>query len=239
MNNLLYLKMVIFSDQSLSFIKKYDLKDDKIWEQKSNEMIGLKKEIKSHCKFQQYKKCIYCRINQISEYDQVWDVEHIMPKNDFPQFLFHPLNIALSCKQCNRAKFHKSVLNGVVNKEIKEYPMNGMDFIIIHPYLDRYSAHMKVEEMGGKYLYTPLSKKGLKTYDMCNLKRFAISHLINMDESEKAYQIISSVFDLIKEYGHSHSESNLTCKQIEGMKQFVNSKAETIYTILSTDFRNE
>ncbi|PSE42920.1 HNH endonuclease [Acinetobacter nosocomialis] len=51
--------------------------------------------------------CQYCAINSINTLD------HIMPKDDFPEFAVHPKNLFPACSQCNSYKSTKWMTNGV------------------------------------------------------------------------------------------------------------------------------
>ncbi len=243
MNKILYLKPITFSDESKKYIDNYDLKNHKVWGDGSIEVKNIKKELKVHLKMQQFLKCVYCRETFSQTFDQSWDVEHILPQKEYPQFLFHPQNLALACKQCNHAKLDKDILRGGCGENVFEYPDNGKYYEIIHPFYDRYSNHLKVSKAGGKILYIPLTKKGLRTYKLCNLMRYAISEFINTD-SDDVYlsngSVCEGVVDKLKEFD--------SLEDAESMAKFSSFKQQdqqeiiqellSVYEKVKTDFKN-
>ncbi|HBW5812082.1 TPA: hypothetical protein ME921_005590 [Klebsiella pneumoniae] len=235
MNKIYYLKPVGFSKESQDYIDKYDLKSYKVWNDKIDEMVKIKRELKTHLKKQQKKKCVYCRVNQHSNYDQNWDAEHILPKKKYPQFLFHPANLALSCKECNRGKYEEDILKDMENIDLSMYPEGAGNYTIIHPFYDDYGRHLKIERSGEKYLYTPLSKKGLKTYAVCNLKRYAISELIDMDSNEDVGGLFERIIHMLKENSDSPDDGVISSQKIQ---QKIKQDPSLEYRRLSTDFEN-
>lgn len=51
--------------------------------------------------------CQYCTIGSINTLD------HIMPKDDYPEFVVHPKNLIPVCSQCNSYKSEKWITNGI------------------------------------------------------------------------------------------------------------------------------
>ncbi|MGR7241520.1 HNH endonuclease [Klebsiella aerogenes] len=235
MNKIYYLKPVEFSKESQDYIDKYDLKSYKVWNDKIDEMAKIKKELKVHLKKQQKKKCVYCRVNQHSNYDQNWDVEHVLPKKKYPQFLFCPTNLALACKECNRGKYETDILMNREGVDLSMYPEGARNYTIIHPFYDDYGKHLKIERSGERYLYTPLSKKGLKTYAVCNLKRYAISELIDMDSNEDVGDLFERIINMLKE--NSDSPVNGVVSSLK-VQQKIKQDPSLEYFILPTDFEN-
>lgn len=75
----------------------------------------------------QNNRCVYCGC----KIDGTPDCEHIAHKSTYPQFIFTPLNLALSCKTCNQTFKHD---RDIVEKEDCIYVR--CDFRMVHPYLD-------------------------------------------------------------------------------------------------------
>ena len=93
---------------------------------KRNE-IKLRKAIRCKLKSMQKNLCVYCGC-------RVWDdgdVEHIVHKAAYPEFLFTPLNLAFACKVCNQTyKGDKDVVSAA-GTSYATY-----QFKIVHPYID-------------------------------------------------------------------------------------------------------
>lgn len=98
----------------------------KIEHWKKNE-TRLRKTIRDDLKKMQKGRCVYCGC-------RVWgngDVEHIVHKAQYPEFLFTPKNLAYCCKTCNQ--IYKGDKNIVVSKD----PVyEKCQFTIVHPYMD-------------------------------------------------------------------------------------------------------
>lgn len=72
----------------------------KMWDGlESDEMIEIKKLMYSQLWRVQKGRCAYCGMLKLSEQ---LDREHFLPKRYYLKLMFHPYNIVLACKQCNR-----------------------------------------------------------------------------------------------------------------------------------------
>ncbi|EQB0888225.1 HNH endonuclease [Raoultella ornithinolytica] len=171
--NLNQLTTLQYGEHSISFISKYDGVSFKIWNTTEGIVPKIRKEIREHYVKEQKYFCSYCRCEYFTTDGNVWTVEHILPKSKYPQFLFEQLNIAMACRECNRAKNDDVdiISDGVIVNDI--YPSAGVCFKIIHPHYDKYSQHMELEAQGKRLIHRPLDDKGKLTYVICNLKRFS------------------------------------------------------------------
>lgn len=131
------------------------------------ELQKVKKNLKDYYIATQGCRCPYCRQEIKVEHNGVWDAEHIIPKDKYPGFMFSPLNLCVSCKDCNQEKSNKNVLK---NKSRKTLPTKSDDYIFIHPHLDVYTKHMKI--LSSSLFFIPLDSKGKKTIEICGLLRF-------------------------------------------------------------------
>lgn len=136
---------------------------------------SIKKNIINHLRKEQNNKCCYCKKELGFDLKNV-DLEHIIPKSNYPQFTFYGKNIALSCPGCNTIKSTKSVLN----KDIVQYPKNGQKFKIIHAHYDKYSEHIRIEKDS---VYIALTLKGSETITFCELFR-----LQNVEDKAKKFK---------------------------------------------------
>ncbi|MDS7927682.1 hypothetical protein [Acinetobacter sp. V115_6] len=163
---------VIFSEICQSYINSYDGLNYKIWNTTQGIMVKIRKEIRDHYRVEQNYKCCYCRQQNLQDHGGVWDCEHILPKAIYPKFLFEPLNLVLSCKECNIAK--EKYKNDLIKITIDDYSINSEDYRIIHPHFDIYEDHIEVLVLEGSNLFKikENSEKGKFTYKCCNLVRF-------------------------------------------------------------------
>lgn len=159
-----------------------------------DEVKPIKKVIKTHYIDQQKRLCCYCNRDLATNHHGVWDCEHVIPKATHPQWLFTPLNLAVACKDCNLAKSDDPVLE---NNSRVTFPINSLDYVIVHPHFDKYEEHIRwigsVPRPNG-------SDKGRKTIYMCDLLRFAASEAgITSSPSDRRYDQL--VGDLMKRPG--------------------------------------
>lgn len=128
---------------------------------------NLKKSIKKHYLTEQKNVCNYCKQKIKSNHGRYWDIEHIIPRSSVPEFMFEPLNLCISCIECNSAKSDKKVTS---SRAKRKYPNKGADYLIIHPHFDDYNEHIIVIKEG--FYYVARDKKGEKTIVFCRLNRF-------------------------------------------------------------------
>lgn len=118
--------------------------------------------------------CCYCRKRLARKKED--QIDHIIFKSDYPNFTFQPKNLVLACKRCNNKKLAKDVLNAQYREEVKNrpwdnYPMETNYYNIIHPYIDNYFDHIRIEN-DIFYLSKNGSSKGINTIDMVKLHSF-------------------------------------------------------------------
>jgi hypothetical protein len=159
-----------FDAETQAFIDGYDLKDYNIWNSEGRDMTRLRKTLRDYLLPHLKYRCCYCQQRKTERHGLTWDIEHIAPKSLYPQFLFSPNNLAISCKECNIAKGEKNTLSRSC-KAI--YPENSSHFLIVHPYYDTYSDHIEIVRCGDQQTYRVKNPhKGKSTYMMCDLIRF-------------------------------------------------------------------
>ncbi len=117
---------ITLSPTQIKKIQKFGTLRPEHWEK--NETC-LRKQIKKDTYSLQDGKCVYCGCTE--EFIEVCDVDHIAHKAKYPEFMFTPKNLALSCKVCN------SVFKGTVDTISRYDPdYDKCKFNIVHPYLD-------------------------------------------------------------------------------------------------------
>ena len=55
-------------------------------------------------------RCCYCRRFLDSTNNKLWELEHVLCQDGYPQFLTVEGNLAMACEMCNREKGNKDVL---------------------------------------------------------------------------------------------------------------------------------
>ena len=91
--------------------------------------------------------CAYCR-RKISEELGLHDLDHILPKGVAPyaRFTYERMNLVASCKRCNRNKLDLDVLKNGPLAAGASYPLGSDDYLWVHPYVHRYSSHIRIRE---------------------------------------------------------------------------------------------
>ena len=159
---------VEYSDEERALVKQFEeLKDKKPSEWKEEQYANLKDKIKAHYQQEQNYICAYCKIEVLVKHGMVWDTEHIIARDDKPQFMFEPENLCVACKDCNVAKGAKKVLK---NQRRTTFPTKNTDYKLVHPHFDNYDEHIRNVVPGD--VYRPLSEKGKFTIETCGLLRF-------------------------------------------------------------------
>lgn len=158
------------------------------WENsKDKTLIALKKHIKDHYLLVQKHTCAYCKQSIEVNHNAAWDIDHIIPKDTHPKFLFEGLNLCISCKDCNNIKSNKNVLT---NPKRKTLPIKKEDYLIIHPHLDSYTDHISLITNN---FYLPKTEKGRHTVEICGLLRFLYNYQNKENISLEIKQKISEL----------------------------------------------
>lgn len=124
----------------------------------------FRKEVKNHYYWHQANRCCYCSM-ELQPNARVFDAEHILDKSCFPEFMFHPENIAVACVICNTHKSAKSVL---LKKNVRPtfIPTDSGDYKILHPHFDEWDHHLFFDAIG-RISPVPGSAKGPETISIC------------------------------------------------------------------------
>ncbi|HAT2179298.1 HNH endonuclease [Raoultella planticola] len=150
---------------TISELQKKKLSSEEMWKDAS--VQAIKSNIKRHYIAEQEQKCAYCKLNFRTNHGMVWDTDHIIDKNSFPQWTFEPLNLCISCKDCNQAKGISPVTKSV---NYKLFPNKKNNYCIVHAHFDNYEDHIEVAVPGLTYRYK--TDKGRETISVCGLLRY-------------------------------------------------------------------
>jgi hypothetical protein len=121
-------------------------------------------EVKEHYFWHQGAKCCYCSM-ELQHHGRVFDAEHILDKFGFPEFMFHPENLAVACVICNTHKSTKNILRDE-KVQLQSIPTEQDDYKILHPHLDEWNHHLRFDEIG-RILPVDGSTKGVETISIC------------------------------------------------------------------------
>lgn len=170
------MESVVFTGQLLEYIEEYDGVSHSVWNSTAGPIVEVRAFVRLHYLKEQKFRCAYCRIEKKETHGLTWDVEHIIPKSTHPNFLFHPQNLAIACKECNSAKDNHEVLVRP-RKRLSTYPLQKEDYRIVHPHFDVYSDHFEITSVNGRIRHRAKNDhKARETYIICNLIRFDYSY---------------------------------------------------------------
>lgn len=165
---------------------------------------GAKVALKALLLVSQKGQCAYCRRRIKAEAGHV-EIDHILPKSakgdaerstsnaeldryctlGYPQFTFEVRNLILTCKRCNNKKGNYDSRG---DRSIPAHPVYAMvsDYYIwVHPYMDRYSDHIRLHK---GLIYVPFngSIKGNALIRTCKLDSVAAVEALARDLAAKS-----------------------------------------------------
>jgi hypothetical protein len=144
-----------------------------IWDNKL--LAGFKKKFKAHYRFVTKEQCCYCRKNTVGEFNMVLDIEHVLPKKKFPEFMFAETNLSVSCKRCNMLIKGDDTSFIVDEAVIRVKFEESVQYKFIHPNVDVYFDHISYlcrtvnDKKIIKYSIVDSSQKGSYTYEYFKL----------------------------------------------------------------------
>lgn len=134
------------------------------WESRKVGILSFKDNLREHMWHEQNFRCAYCRI-EIPLACCFLQREHIVPKALHPKWMFEPRNLCFTCDRCNNYKNDKEVIS---NYTREDYPVSSENFLIVNPYIDKYSDHINLVN---DLIYEGKTDKGYFTIDTCQLSR--------------------------------------------------------------------
>lgn len=128
----------------------------------------------------QQGRCCYCRCWLVGN-GHARPIEHILPRDSYPQFSMDFWNLAVACVDCNLAKTAHAW--GSVPRNAATYPRHDAFHDMFHPRYHAYNDHIRYVAVetnhGGIALYQGLTEQGkdlcLRLLDKIASKRALIS----------------------------------------------------------------
>ena len=158
---------IAFTGADLALVTSYNAsrpQDPNYWTDPATD--GIRSRIKRHYATQQAFRCCYCNRELLTRHGRVWDCEHVVPRSTHPQFLFHPINLVVSCVDCNNIKSNQQTL---VRPRRVTLPTTSADYLIIHAHFDAFDDHLAI--LFGRF-YLAKTDKGAATIITCALLRY-------------------------------------------------------------------
>jgi 5-methylcytosine-specific restriction endonuclease McrA len=179
-------KQIVFTDADKDLLKDVRACTGK-WSTALDPIIRLRERLKEL----QNCRCVYCQAPIEADEIGYRELEHILPKgkssrctvksgtsNDpkrrratlgYAEFQFEPLNLAISCSQCNTLKgMYDGLAERSQKRPLQAYPESGKYFIWYHPHYDSYATHIKIDDDFG---FEGLTDGGKAVVHHCGLDR--------------------------------------------------------------------
>jgi hypothetical protein len=165
------------------------------------DLLPVRQEIRNYYRDAQRLACVYCR-NPVGAVSAVGaQIEHIVSKASYVQFMFLPQNLCLICPDCNQCKLDDEAL-GIVHDPLTRhrvrYPTSSNAFNIVHPHFDNYEEHI----IKAGRIYVERTDKGHWTIGACKLNRFTRRFGVSQELIDDAKSI-----ELEERFHDSHSSA--------------------------------
>ncbi|MDG0509479.1 HNH endonuclease [Klebsiella quasipneumoniae] len=190
----------IFKPEHISHIRTVIAEknaDDKVKVWENSLLSPLRRELKHYILSNRTDgiKCAYCLKNFYNEHSMNIDVEHILPKSQYPEYTFTLKNLAVACKRCNLLikRNDVSFLNDNFNRK---KPFNSKYYAITHPVIDRKNnLYLLDVHFNGCHIikYQAKSVKAENTYNYFKLNEVEI-------EALNSAQGINQIVDLLNTF---------------------------------------
>lgn len=166
--------------------------------------------MREHMYYEQNCRCAYCR-TELPIACCFLQRDHIVPKAPHPQWMFEPRNLCLACDKCNNFKGDKEVLR---NRYAVAYPTDSKDFLIVNPFLDKYSDHIELKD---GIIYIGKTKKGRFTIDTCKLFRIdlALERAKKKMETDKPGTVRTQLLSFLSSLPIGDKEKRKTLERFE------------------------
>ncbi|MFP3668958.1 hypothetical protein SB717_27860 [Priestia sp. SIMBA_032] len=156
----------VFTNAEIRLIQEnFNFVDFNLW---NNSIFKeLKRNVREYLIDLNDEKCFYCK-TELNLGTSSIPIEHIIDKSNYPKYTFAPLNLTISCSNCNTCKGKTNVVNNFIHPQSIFYPIDTNNVSIVHAYLDHYEQHIRIED---GIFFVGVTDKGKKTIEVCKLYR--------------------------------------------------------------------
>lgn len=186
------------AEQEHAQIKQLALVGQIDWSTNSGEhgvLVGkFRAEVKDHYYRHQRRRCCYCS-TELPRHKLTYDAEHILDKDEYPEYMFDESNIAVACKLCNQHKSNKSVAVG--GKRFAELSRSSEHYSIVHPHLDEWFDHLAFDSVGR--IVSTGSAKGDETISVCGmaaLNAVRLADEFDIDDAPQAEEALRAFHEV-------------------------------------------
>lgn len=169
---------MFFTKGEIDTIKEAIADGGDVWN--NDKLADVKRKIKTHYRnLSQIEACCYCRRDFRDEHNIVIDIEHVLPKSRYSEFMFEMENLNISCKRCNmkiKGEKHDFVVDvATIRNDFKI----SKQYKFIHPNFDVYTDnldHVSFTMNNSKLVkFTKKSDKGEYTFNYFQLDKIEVN----------------------------------------------------------------
>ncbi|MFA6740490.1 MAG: hypothetical protein WCR78_03265 [Arcobacteraceae bacterium] len=170
--------IIKYDEEQINAIKEAVKEGHQSWSDKNFKEVKTLKVVKDKIKDFHIQttdeRCCYCGSNIHNFHRITLDIEHILPKSIFPQYMFTTKNLSIACKRCNMT-IKGTKINFLTSDFNAKHIFRSKYYKFIHPNLDNYDAHLLLDthQLGRKimikYRVQGNSNKGSYTYNYFKL----------------------------------------------------------------------
>jgi uncharacterized protein (TIGR02646 family) len=196
------------------------------WNTKDEELSAIvasfRNEVKDYYFSAQRRRCCYCSF-ELQKHKLTYDAEHILDKDEYPEYMFELGNIASACKHCNISKSNQCI--SASKQRFHELSANSNEYSIVHPHFDEWEDHFQFDEIG-RIVPIDNSSKGKATMQICKIDVINVARLSDefslhdkpiveqtlrafheVDEVARKQELLEVISELASRYRHSGAKS--------------------------------
>lgn len=155
-----------YLDVELAEIGKQRKKLDLVGFNKWLDASPIKARMKKAFLKQQKLRCCYCCRFKDDHNNNLWDLDHVLCEEIYPQLFADIRNLSVSCKRCNGAKRNKDVIAAGMPPNPVNAPSDVGAYTIPHPQLTNWSDHLRHTHY---LIYEKITEKGETLISVCEL----------------------------------------------------------------------
>lgn len=177
--------------------------------------------LRRHLANLQGTRCCYCR-RWLQNIAHARPVEHILSRDDYPQFSLHYRNLALACRDCNQQKTNKKWTTLDPATETYPAPDNVNDYF--HPRLHVFDSHIRYVRIetndAAIAIYQGLTEQGRQ------LCRDHLKKISQVDALFRNNRQLSGAIERLQVAGENPDEAEKT-----KLHEFIDTLHEAIFRI--------
>jgi uncharacterized protein (TIGR02646 family) len=195
-------------------------------EELSRLVASFRNEVKDYYYAAQQRRCCYCSF-ELQPHKWTYDAEHILDKDEYPEYTFELNNIAAVCKHCNISKSNQAI--SASKQRFQELSAKSEEYSIVHPHFDEWEEHLQFDEIG-RIVSVANSSKGEETIRICKIHAINAARLSDdfslrdkrvvepilrsfheLDDAARKHDLFTLISGLARQSNHAGAKSIVAC----------------------------